>query len=42
MIEDPVYLTEPVEWSGEWLYRPGMPHSNEECNLETAQRFLDD
>ncbi len=42
VIEDPVYLTEPVEWSGEWLYRPGMPHSNEECNLETAQRFLDD
>ena len=42
VIEDPVYLTEPVEWSGEWLYRPGMPHSNEQCDVETAQRFLDD
>lgn len=41
-MEDPEYLTEPVEWSGEWLYRPGMAHSNEECDIETAQRFLDD
>jgi hypothetical protein len=42
VIEDEVYLTEPVEWSGEWLYRPNMPHSNEVCDIETAQKFLDD
>jgi hypothetical protein len=41
-MEDPVYLTAPVEWSGEWLYRPNMPHSNSECDVETARRFLDD
>lgn len=41
-IEDPEYLTEPVEWTGQWLYRPNMPHSNEVCDVPTAQRFLDD
>jgi hypothetical protein len=42
VIEDPVYLSEPVEWSGEWLYRPAMPHSNSACDVDTARRFLDD
>ena len=41
-IEDPVYLTRPVEWSGQWLYRPNMPHSNEKCDVEVARKFLDD
>lgn len=41
-VADPEYLAEPVEWSGTWLYRPGMEHSNERCDIETAQRFLDD
>jgi hypothetical protein len=41
-MEDPVYLSAAVDWSGEWLYRPDMPHSNEVCDLETARRFLDD
>jgi len=41
-IEDPVYLTRPVEWSGQWLYRPNMPHSNEKCDVEVARQFLDD
>lgn len=41
-VADPEYLAEPVEWSGTWLYRPGMQHSNERCDMETAQRFLDD
>jgi hypothetical protein len=41
-VEDPEYLAEAVEWSGNWLYRPGMQHSNERCDLVTAQRFLDD
>jgi hypothetical protein len=38
-IEDPVYLTAPGQWSGTWQYRPGMPHSNEKCDLETARKF---
>lgn len=42
ILEDPVYLAAPVEWSGEWLYRPQMSHSNERCDLEVARRFLDD
>ena len=41
-IEDPVYLTKPVEWSGQWQYRPNMPHSKEKCDLEVARRFLND
>jgi len=40
VIEDPVYLAKPVEWSGQWLYRPNMPHSNEKCDLEVARKFL--
>jgi hypothetical protein len=42
VIEDPVYLTQPVEWSGQWMYRPNMPHSNEKCDLEVAHKFLRD
>ena len=42
VVEDPVYLTKPVEWTGQWEYRPGMPHSNEKCNLEVARKFLRD
>lgn len=42
VMEDPEYLTEPVEWSGQWLYRPNMPHSNEECDVDVARKFLDD
>lgn len=42
VVEDPVYLQKPVEWSGHWVYRPGMPHSNEKCDLEVARRFLGD
>jgi hypothetical protein len=42
VIEDPVYLTKPVEWSGHWEYRPNMQHSNEKCDLELARKFLRD
>jgi hypothetical protein len=42
VIEDPEYLARPVEWSGQWLYRPNMPHSNEKCDVEVARRFLSD
>jgi hypothetical protein len=38
--EDPVYLAKPVQWSGKWEYRPGMPHSNQKCDVEVARRFL--
>ena len=40
VVEDPVYLAGPVEWSGQWEYRPNMPHSNQKCDPEVAQRFL--
>ncbi len=42
VIEDPVYLTKPVEWSGHWEYRPNMPHSNQKCEVTVARRFLND
>jgi hypothetical protein len=42
VIEDPLYLSRPVEWSGQWVYRPNMPHSNEKCDLEVARKFLGD
>jgi hypothetical protein len=42
VIEDPVYLTRPVEWSGHWEYRPNMPHSNEKCDVNVARKFLTD
>ena len=42
VIEDPVYLARPVEWSGQWMYRPSMSHSNEKCDIEIARKFLRD
>jgi hypothetical protein len=41
-IEDPEYLMRAVEWSGQWQYRPNMPHSNEKCDVEVARKFLND
>lgn len=40
VLEDPVYLAKPVEWSGKWEYRPTMKPSGEKCNVEIASRFL--
>jgi hypothetical protein len=40
ILEDPVYLAKPVEWSGKWEYRPAMKPSGEKCNTEVASRFL--
>jgi hypothetical protein len=40
VIEDPVYLTGPVQWSGKWEYRPTMRHSNQKCDVEVARKFL--
>ena len=41
-IDDPKYLTQTAQWSGRLEYRPGMPQSNQKCNLEVAQKFLTD
>jgi hypothetical protein len=41
-VEDPVYLTQPAQWTGRLEYRPGMPQSNQKCNVEVARRFLND
>jgi hypothetical protein len=40
VLEDPVYLTRPVEWSGQWEYRPNMTHSNQKCDINVARKFL--
>jgi Family of unknown function (DUF6152) len=40
VLEDPVYLAKPVEWTGKWEYRPTMKPSNEKCNIEVASKFL--
>jgi hypothetical protein len=41
-IDDPKYLTQTASWSGRLQYRPGMPQSNQKCNVEVARRFLND
>jgi hypothetical protein len=41
-VEDPVYLARPVDWTGRWEYRPGMPHSNQKCDVSVARKFLTD
>jgi hypothetical protein len=40
VVEDPVYLVKPVQWSGKWEYRPDMRHSNQKCDVAVARRFL--
>jgi hypothetical protein len=39
-VEDPVYLAKPVQWTGQWEYRPAMQHSNQKCDVDVARRFL--
>lgn len=41
-MEDPEYLSAPYDFSGPLEYRPEMELSNETCDLEAAQRFLND
>jgi hypothetical protein len=41
-IDDPKYLTQTAQWSGRLEYRPGMPQSNQKCNVEVARKFLND
>jgi hypothetical protein len=40
VLEDPVYLAKPAEWSGKWEYRPTMKPSNQKCDIEVASKFL--
>ena len=40
VVEDPVYLAKPAQWSGTWEYRPAMRHSNQKCEVELARKFL--
>lgn len=41
-MEDPEFLSAPYSFSGALEYRPEMTLSNEPCDFEAAQRFLDD
>ena len=41
-IDDPKYLTQTAQWSGRLEYRPGMPQSNQKCNVDVARKFLND
>ena len=40
VLEDPVYLAQPVQWSSTLEYRPAMVHSNQKCDVEVARKFL--
>jgi hypothetical protein len=39
-VEDPVFLTAPGQFSATWEYRPGMPFSNQKCDVDIARHFL--
>jgi hypothetical protein len=39
-IEDPVYLLEPVRYTGQWEYAPDLVPSGVGCDLEIARRYL--
>ena len=41
-VEDPVYLTAPGTFNATWEYRPGMPFSNQKCDVQIARSFLKD
>jgi hypothetical protein len=40
VLEDPVYLSQPVQWSSKLEYRPTMTPSNQKCDPEVARKFL--
>jgi hypothetical protein len=40
MLEDPVYLREPVTGSVEWIHRPDLTYTGYACDPEIARRFL--
>lgn len=39
-VEDPVYLAAPGAFSATLEYRPGMPFSNQKCDVQIARQFL--
>jgi hypothetical protein len=39
-LEDPVYLTGPAQFNAQLEYRPGMPFSNQKCDIQIAQKYL--
>jgi hypothetical protein len=39
-VEDPVYLTEPVSQSAQWVFDPELRPSGVSCDLEVARRYL--
>jgi uncharacterized protein DUF6152 len=41
-IEDPEYLTAPVQGMSRWAYRPDVKFEPLECNLENARKFLEE
>jgi hypothetical protein len=41
-LEDPEYLTAPVQGMARWVYRPDVTFAPIACNLENARRFLQD
>jgi hypothetical protein len=41
-VEDPVYISAPGTFNATWEYRPGMPFSNQKCDVKIAQQFLKD
>jgi hypothetical protein len=41
-VEDPVYLTGPGQFNATWEYRPTMPFSNQQCDVQIARQFMKD
>jgi hypothetical protein len=41
-LEDPEYLTAPVQGMARWAYRPDVAFAPIACNLENARKFLQD
>jgi hypothetical protein len=39
-VEDPVYLTEPVRHSAQWVFDPDLRPSGVRCDVEVARRYL--
>jgi hypothetical protein len=39
-VEDPLSLTEPVTYRMEWVHRPDLQSTGQDCDRELAERFL--
>lgn len=42
VLEDPVYLAEPIRGTARWTYRPDLEYAPRPCNLENAGRYLNE